>query len=432
MPVVALTPAFLNGCLIVPEGKARIEYCDQTCPGLLIEVRAVATAIPTYYLRFKRHGKTAYDRLGTIKELTLTQARKLATQKKVEYAPLAKAVADVKPAVGEMTLDAFWIDHALPHLKLVKRSFVRDEQLFARLGPKFGNTPLRSISRYGVELFKGELMNQALSPATVDHHIKMLRHLLNLAVQWDMLDKNPLRGIQLLNVDNQVENYLKDEEMQRFLEVLKTDPNRPICLLLMFLLSTGARLNEAVQAKWAQIDLDSAVWKIPASNSKSKKVRSVPLNDSALWVLEQAKLLGECDYPFANPETREPYQSVRRVFYRLCVKARVKLRIHDLRHSFASLLVSGGRSLYEVQQILGHSDPKVTMRYAHLSSKALQDAANTASLIVPRAMPLPIPSATPSAPPEAVIAQLGATAEPEQDTPEETPATNIVLFPRAA
>jgi site-specific recombinase XerD len=63
------------------------------------------------------------------------------------------------------------------------------------------------------------------------------------------------------------------------------------------------------------------------------------------------------------------------------------VRLHDLRHSFASLLVSGGRSLYEVQQILGHSDPKVTMRYAHLSARALQEAANAGSVIVPRAAP---------------------------------------------
>jgi len=63
------------------------------------------------------------------------------------------------------------------------------------------------------------------------------------------------------------------------------------------------------------------------------------------------------------------------------------VRLHDLRHSFASLLVSGGRSLYEVQQILGHSDPKVTMRYPHLSAKALQEAANAGSVIVPRAAP---------------------------------------------
>ena len=61
------------------------------------------------------------------------------------------------------------------------------------------------------------------------------------------------------------------------------------------------------------------------------------------------------------------------------------VRIHDLRHSFASFLVSGGRSLYEVQQILGHSDPKVTMRYAHLSAKSLQQAANAGSMIVKQA-----------------------------------------------
>jgi site-specific recombinase XerD len=60
------------------------------------------------------------------------------------------------------------------------------------------------------------------------------------------------------------------------------------------------------------------------------------------------------------------------------------IRIHDLRHGFASRLVCQGRSLYEVQQILGHSDPKVTMRYAHLSSRALQEAANAGSVIVPK------------------------------------------------
>lgn len=78
--------------------------------------------------------------------------------------------------------------------------------------------------------------------------------------------------------------------------------------------------------------------------------------------------------------------SITRPWYRIRKAAGVKIRIHDLRHGFASMLVSGGRSLYEVQQILGHSDPKVTMRYAHLSSKTLQEAANAGSVIVPRVM----------------------------------------------
>jgi integrase len=65
------------------------------------------------------------------------------------------------------------------------------------------------------------------------------------------------------------------------------------------------------------------------------------------------------------------------------------LRIHDLRHQYASFLVNSGRTLFEVQQILGHSDPKVTMRYSHLSSKSLQDAANSASVIIKGAMLTP-------------------------------------------
>jgi integrase len=79
-----------------------------------------------------------------------------------------------------------------------------------------------------------------------------------------------------------------------------------------------------------------------------------------------------------------PYTNITRAWYRLQKLAGIKIRAHDLRHGFASMLVSGGRSLYEVQQILGHSDPKVTMRYAHLSSKVLQEAANAGSVIVPK------------------------------------------------
>lgn len=143
----------------------------------------------------------------------------------------------------------------------------------------------------------------------------------------DMLDKNPLRGFQLLNVDNQIEHYLKEDELQRLLEVLRTDDNRTVCLLLMFLLCTGSRSNEARQAKWSQIDTENAVWRIPASNSKSKKVRSVPLNDSSLWVLEQVGTRDKFDVVLrirlrATATRRSPMSgiaSVRRPGCRICV-----------------------------------------------------------------------------------------------------------------
>ncbi len=415
--IVNLTPAFIATQLIVPAGKLRMEFCDSVVRGLLVEARSTPNSVPTWYLRHKLNGKTAYDRLGTTAELSLTQARKLAGQKKVEHAPFAKVAPEPKVALGEMTLDVFWTDHYLPYAKIHKRSWARDEVTYRlRIKPKFGDTKLLAITRYAVQQFQNELSKEKLSPASIDHHPKLLRRFLNLAVQWDMLEKNPLRGIDLLNVDNQVEHYLKEDELARLLDVLRVHENRSVCLLLMFLLSTGARSNEARQALWSQIDIENAVWRIPAANSKSKRVRSVPLNESALWVLEEIGTRDKFEVVFANPEGKA-YTPVTHAWYRIRKLAGLPhLRIHDLRHSFASLLVSGGRSLYEVQQILGHSDPKVTMRYAHLSTKALQAAANTASVLMPK-------KATPDATPEAKEAEA---------IPADAPTAAILPFPRAA
>lgn len=224
-----------------------------------------------------------------------------------------------------------------------------------------------------------------LSPATADHHVKLIRQALNLAIEWDMLDKNPAAKVPLFNVDNKVEHYLNDEQLEGLLKVLRTDPNRAVCRIAMFLLSTGCRLNEALRATWSQIDREGRVWKIPASNSKSKKVRSVPLNDSASAVIKELDTEGRFahDHLFVNRLTEERYTTIMKVWSRLRKQAGLThLRIHDLRYMYASFLVNSGRTLYEVQQILGHSDPSVTQRYAHLSSKSLQDAANCASVAI--------------------------------------------------
>lgn len=157
-----------------------------------------------------------------------------------------------------------------------------------------------------------------------------------------------------------------------------------VCAILQFLLSTGARLNEALQARWEHLDIKKRLWKIPAQNSKSKRVRSVPLNDSAIAVLSQ---LETQEYLFVNHLTGLPYKTITKVWQRIRLKANLSnLRIHDLRHQFASFLVNNGRSLYDVQMILGHSSPVVTQRYAHLSTKSLQDAANSASVQIQAAI----------------------------------------------
>jgi integrase len=142
-----------------------------------------------------------------------------------------------------------------------------------------------------------------------------------------------------------------------------------------------------MSCQWQFLDRENRVWRIPAANSKSRRLRSVPLSDAALEVLGEIGTEGKFEYVFANLETGTRYTHITHTWHRLRAKAELPwLRFHDLRHSFASLLVNAGRSLYEVQQVLGHADSRVTQRYAHLSSKTLQGAANSASLKIMEAM----------------------------------------------
>jgi len=134
--------------------------------------------------------------------------------------------------------------------------------------------------------------------------------------------------------------------------------------------------------KCRDIDWTQKSWRIP--KTKSGKIRHVPLSSGALELLENLKggVLAESlevnaykdtSKPiFANPKTGEPYVS----FFYSWNSARIRaglpdLRVHDLRHSFASFLVTAGRSLYEVQELLGHADIRTTSRYEHLSRERL-------------------------------------------------------------
>ena len=387
MPTIKLTQDILSTKLHCPEGKARAELCDTELPGLYVEVRATSPGQGTFYLRYKdAQAKTCHQKLGRTSDTTLVEARKRARTLKAEIQLGADPRGQVKAGKAVITLGEFFDKHYLPYVKPRKRSWKRDEELFRlRIRDTLGHRRLNEISRQQVQALHTAVLEQGLSPASADHHVKLIRHALNLAVEWELLDKNPTKGVPLFNVDNKVERYLDEAELERLLDVLRTDDNRTVCRVGLFLLSTGCRLNEALRATWSQIDRLGRVWRIPASNSKSKRVRSVPLNDSALEVLAELDTEGEFEHLFVNRQTGKPYGTIMKVWSRLRSKAGLPhVRIHDLRHQYASFLINSGRSLYEVQQILGHSDPSVTQRYAHLTSRSLQEAANCASVAIAR------------------------------------------------
>lgn len=380
MAIITLTQAVVDG-LHCPSGKKKAEFVDSSRTGLYV---AVTPSSAYFYLRFKKpDGKTGHIKIGNISEISLQDAKFKVKNLKQEIVNGNYSASDKVP-----TFATFFNDHYSKHAASRKRSYNKDLSMFnVRLNDKFGNKALDKITRREVMDFHTHLLEQErLSPATCDHHLKLMRRMFNLAVEWEIIDKNPLNRIALFNADNKVENYLQPDELQRLMHVLNTHPNRMTCNVMKFLLGTGARLNEALRSKWTHINRERRVWTVPSSNTKSKRLRSVPLNDYALDVLDS---LGteEYEFLFMNFHTGTHLKAIHTGWDIIRKKANLpKLRIHDLRHSYASMLVNAGRTLYEVQQILGHSVPIVTQRYAHLSTKTLLSASDAASICITEAL----------------------------------------------
>jgi len=392
MPVIQNFQAFIDGGgLTCPLDKKKVEYSVADEPGLFVECRASATASPTWYLRLKNaQGTNVYRKLGTVRELNLAQARKLAKQVRAEHMIAVKAQASVvaAPAQEQMRLQDFWDSIYLPMAKIHKRSWIKDESMYRlRLGPKFGQVLISEINRRDVQTFHQGLLAEGLAAATCNHHVVLMRRLLSVAVSLDLIQKNVLKGIPLMPLANFSDVYLSPEETTRLVEVLTTDANRPVCAALLFILNTAARKMEALKAKWADIDMVNRVWHIPTENSKSKRPKTLPLNDGAMQILTQVQSTRKGEYVFPNPETGLPYTSIARVFWRLRKKAGLpeNFRVHDFRGSFSERYLGANGNIFTLQKLLGHQDVRTTAtRYARLSARSLLEGASLASVPMPQ------------------------------------------------
>jgi integrase len=389
MSVVQLTQSMLQALKPAP-GKPRTEYCDDAhgVPGLYVSVSA-GSPIMTFYLRYKdATGKTCHQKIGRTSDITLADARKQARQLKAEITANGRDPrAEAKAQKAVLTLDELWLEYEA-FAKPRKRSFCRDEVTWRlHIQPTLGRMRINQITRQQIQDLMAKHRASGMAAATADHIGKLVRRMLGLAVQWEKLDRNPAARIELFNEDNKIEHYLDDQQLERLLSVLKSYPAKEVALICMFLLATGCRVNEALTAEWSLVDRQNRIWRVSAQNSKSGKSRAVPLSDAALDVLYQIGTEGSYPHVFINVDTGKPYTHIRHTWDRIREKAGMPwLRLHDLRHSFASFLINSGCSLFVVQQALGHADSRVTQRYAHLSNQTLQDAANSASLKIQEAM----------------------------------------------
>jgi integrase len=404
MPKVHLTSQLIKQTAC-PEGKAKCDLFDSNCKGLMVEIRQ--TGRKTYYLRYQNgRGRTRQLKIADERDVTLSQVRQLADGLRNKIA-MGEDPLDEKAVQSQVpTFADFITDQYMPFIKSYKRSWDTDVSLLKNhLLPRFGKKYLDEITRQDIVRMHSDRKASGAAAGSANRLLIMMRYIFNLALRWEIpgIKSNPCKGIPLMEENNKMERYLSVEEAQKLYEAVCKSENTMLKFIVPMLILTGARKREVLDAKWTDFDLSRRTWRIPIT--KSGKARHVPLSDGALTLLATMPRKTDCEWAFANPETGKPYVSI---FYAWNTARKSvglsDVRMHDLRHSFASLLINSGRTLYEVQHILGHTQVKTTQRYAHLSQDTLLAAANSATLALGAAMMPPVMLAPASASPAALRA----------------------------
>ncbi len=277
-------------------------------------------------------------------------------------------------------LDAFVSSIYLPHVKLRKRSWRVDERIARQhLSPTFGGRRLADIQRHEVENWLYRLSSGGLAPATCNRILAVFKTICSLAAMRGLLPagQSPCAGVSPFKIHTQRERYLTQDEAQRLMRALEKS-DRPEAFAIRLLLLTGGRKNEILKARWENVRPDQRLLTVPLS--KSGRPRHILLSEEAIKVLRALPRSPGNPWLFPGHAPGKPLSDL----YNFWNKLRRELgladvRIHDLRHTFASFLVNAGHSLYEAQKMLGHGDPRTTMRYAHLGQASLLAAAETVS-----------------------------------------------------
>lgn len=385
MPSQTLTTEFLSTLSCRKPRVGATNYFDTEVKGFVLEHRASGGG--TYYFRYRdASGTIRLNRIGRFDEVPLADARVKAHAMRRILADGGDPKAESHRFGDVPTLAAFVVNRYLPYAKARKRSWQADETMLRlHLLPAFGACRMSRITRSEVMAFQQAASEKGYAAGTCNRMLVLLKFIYNCAIRWDVLpaQANPCERVAMLEDNGARERYLTPGEVQRLFSELDTNRNVQVGQVIRLLLYTGARKREVLDARWDEIDLSRQLLTIPAARSKSKKTRHIPLSDAAVGVLQRLPRQPGVPWVFFNPKTQRPPVSIFCAWDSIRKKVGLgDVRLHDLRHSYASFLVNAGRSLYEVQRLLGHHDPKVTMRYAHLSPQAMLEAANVVGKVV--------------------------------------------------
>jgi len=360
--------------------------------GLLLRVQPSGSR--TFYVQL---GRAQRVRVGPAGVYTLKQAVERA------HAILKDPGAATGPRQGSTLVeyvDNHYSDHALAKLKNGEKSVARVKSIWkALLGKR-----MTAITAAEVDKLRTKRLLAGITPATVNRDIAALS---GVFAHWCKNIKsatNPLTELEALDVaDDERIRYLAPDESMRLRAALKarddqarsgrTNANKwratrayallpelgaysdHITPMVVLSMNTGLRQGELFSLAWSSVDMQLKTITVLASHSKGNNTRHIPLNTEALAVLQAIRSEGADGLVFKSPVTGGEFDNVKRAWAEVTKAAKVPdVRWHDLRHNFASQLVMHGAPIFTVQKLLGHSNPRMTQRYARLAPEQLADA----------------------------------------------------------
>jgi integrase len=379
----------------LPAEGARIVY-DDMVPGF--GIRVTAKGAKSFVLNyFTRAGRERRYTIGQFPNWVTVAARQKARDLKREIDnggdPLAAVEEErTAPTMAELA-DRFESEH-LPRRRAGTQADYRSI-LSKHIRPHFGkHVKVADVTIDDVERLHRRITH-AGKPYRANRVVAVLSKMLTLAKQWKMRPDNPAQGIER-NYEAKRKRYLNGDELRNLLAALATHSDQRSANVIRLLLLTGARRGEVLSMRWADIDLSAGKWVKPASTTKQKAEHEAPLNAPARALLAeiadaQASKRGLPEFVFPGAGANGHVVEIKRSWRTLCRAAGISnLRIHDLRHSFASQLASGGASLPLIGALLGHSNPTTTARYAHLFDDPQRQAAERVGAVIAAAANPPV------------------------------------------
>jgi integrase len=363
--------------LVPPSAGNRIKY-DTTVKGF--GARVTAASARSFVLNYFADRRERRITLGSFPAWSTEQARThaAALQRRVDAGedPMRERhVARAAPLMSEL-LVRFHQEHTVRQRPATQVAYQRIARL--HIVPALGRLPVTAVTRADVERLHQSIVQHGTA-TFANRTVAMLRTVFAFAVHHGLRSDNPARGVKLVR-EHPKERYLTAAELARLDAVLDKYPDHASAKVIRLLLLTGARRGEVLGATWTQFDLVAGVWTKPASGTKQGRLHRVPLSPPAVALLTAMRATATDLLLFPGPITKQVRLKIDYFWHRVRRQAGIEdVRMHDLRHTYASVLASAGLSLPVIGALLGHSQVTTTQRYSHLLDEALRDATNLAA-----------------------------------------------------